>query len=90
MCDLRLTLERGESADLTTPLHRRDRQASLARSFDLADRRVDLELAWFVGIDWGSQKHQACVPRRCVPTRTVFDVWSRLTRQLWSCASGRV
>ena len=36
-------------------------QASLARSFDLADRRVDLELAWFVGIDWGSQKHQACV-----------------------------
>ena len=24
-------------------------------------RRVDLELAWFVGIDWGSQKHQACV-----------------------------
>ena len=39
----------------------RQRQASLARSFDLADRRVDLELAWFVGIDWGSQKHQACV-----------------------------
>ena len=61
MRDLRSTLERGESADLTTPLHRRQRQASLARSFDLADRRVDLELAWFVGIDWGSQKHQACV-----------------------------
>ena len=33
MCDLRLTLERGEGADLTTPLHRRDRQASLARPF---------------------------------------------------------
>ena len=24
-------------------------------------REVNLEFAWFVGIDWGSQKHQACV-----------------------------
>ena len=37
------------------------RPASLVRPFDSADRRVDLELGWFVGIDWDSQKHQACV-----------------------------
>ena len=33
-----------------------------ARPFDSADgEEVDLKLAWFVGVDWGSQKHQACV-----------------------------
>ena len=32
-----------------------------ARPFDSADRRFNLKLTWFVGIDWGSQKHQACV-----------------------------
>ena len=41
----------------------RDRQASLARPFDSAKTggRFDLKLTWFVGVDWGSQKHQACV-----------------------------
>ena len=32
-----------------------------ARPFDSADRRFNLKLTWFAGIDWGSQKHQACV-----------------------------
>ena len=39
----------------------RERQASLARPFAPSARRFDLELRWFVGVDWGSQKHQACV-----------------------------
>ena len=39
----------------------RERQASLARPFAPSDRRFDLELKWFVGVDWGSQSHQACV-----------------------------
>ena len=39
----------------------RDRQASLARPFDSADGRFDLQLTWFAGVDWGVQKHQACV-----------------------------
>ena len=38
-----------------------DRQASLARPFDSADGRFDLQLTWFAGIHWGFQKHQACV-----------------------------
>ena len=32
-----------------------------ARSFDSADGRFNFKLAWFAGVDWGSQKHQACV-----------------------------
>ena len=39
----------------------RERQASLARPIAPSDRRFDLELRWFVGVDWGSQSHQACV-----------------------------
>jgi len=33
----------------------------MARPFDPSDRRFDLELRWFVGVDWGSQSHHACV-----------------------------
>ena len=39
----------------------RERQASGASSFDSTDGRFNLKLAWFAGVDWGSQKHQACV-----------------------------
>ena len=39
----------------------RERQASLARPFAPSDGRFDLELRWFVGVDCGSQSHQACV-----------------------------
>ena len=40
----------------------RSRQASLARPFDQRQtRRCGLQLGWFVGVDWGSQTHQACV-----------------------------
>ena len=40
----------------------RSRQASLARPFDPQQaRRCALQLGWFVGVDWGSQKHQVCV-----------------------------
>ena len=60
MCALRSPLKRGESADLTRPLHRRDRQASLARPFD-SPGEVKLKLEWFAGVDWGSQQHQVCV-----------------------------
>ena len=34
---------------------------ALAGAPGSADRRVELELAWFVGVDWGSQTHQAWV-----------------------------
>ena len=39
----------------------RDRQTSLASPVDSADREVRLKLAWFAGVDWGSQTHQVCV-----------------------------
>ncbi|MXZ71553.1 MAG: IS110 family transposase [Acidobacteria bacterium] len=40
----------------------RPRQASLARPVGpLQTRRCGLKLKWFVGVDWGTQKHQACV-----------------------------
>ena len=39
----------------------RGRQASLARPFDSADGRFDLQLTWFEGVDLGFQKYQACV-----------------------------
>ena len=39
----------------------RDRQASGARPFDSAEGRFELKLAWFAGVDWGSEKHQVCV-----------------------------
>ena len=32
-----------------------------ARPFDSAEGRFKLKLAWFAGVDWGFQKHQACV-----------------------------
>ncbi len=31
----------------------RERQASLARPFDSADGRCDVQLTWFAGVDWG-------------------------------------
>ena len=40
----------------------RDRQArGRARSIRQTGGRLILKLTWFVGVDWGSQKHQACV-----------------------------
>ena len=61
MCDPRLTLERGEGADLTTPLHRRDRQASLARPFAAARREVRRGAGVVRGCRLGSQRdHGAC------------------------------
>ena len=40
----------------------RDRQASgRARSIRQTGGRLKLKLEWFAGVDWGSQKHQACV-----------------------------
>ena len=40
----------------------RDRQASgRARSILQAEGRFELKLAWFAGVDWGSEKHQVCV-----------------------------
>ena len=33
----------------------------MARPFDSPDEEVRLQAAWFVGVDWGSQKHQVCV-----------------------------
>ena len=39
----------------------RDRQASGRARSDSADGRFNLKLAWFAGVDWGSQKHQVCV-----------------------------
>ena len=32
-----------------------------ARPFDSAEGRFELKLAWFAGVDWGSEKHQVCV-----------------------------
>ena len=33
----------------------------MARPFDSPDEEVRLQAGWFVGVDWGSQKHQVCV-----------------------------
>ena len=33
----------------------------MARPFDSPDEEVRLPAGWFVGVDWGSQKHQVCV-----------------------------
>ena len=50
-----------EEPKVCTPFHYRDRQASLARPCDATERRCDVTLTWFAGVDWGSQTHQVCV-----------------------------